>query len=145
MTGACGATFFPLKIRFARSERHPGQYMLETPVQGLVIHGAAHLAGDAAPVGHIVPDAYCVLVSVKSVGHRVQKLLRLFSPFAVHVLQPGIEHQPASRGQPEVGAVKTANQAGFPLAAISLGLQLVNTLVKGLEEIEILDLGCLAV
>jgi len=82
---------------------------------------------------------------IEVIGQRVHKLLRLFSPFAVHVLQPGIEHQPASRGQQEVGAVLTADQAGLPLAAIPLGLQLVNTLVKGLKEIGILDLGCLAV
>jgi len=65
--------------------------VLETPIQGLVVHGAAHLSGKAAAVWDIVPDADHIVVVIESIGHRVQELLGLFSPNPVQVLQARID------------------------------------------------------
>ncbi len=96
-------------------------------------------------MGHIVPDAYRVVVVIESIGHRVQKLLGLFSPFPQHVLQPAIQHQPASRGQPELRAIFTRDEACLLLTVIALGFEPINAFVEALEKVRILNLGRLAI
>jgi hypothetical protein len=108
--------------------------VLKASIQGLVIHGAAHFARDAPSVWDIVPDADGIVVVIESIGHRAEKLLSLFSPFPIHVLQACIEHQPPLGGQPEGGAIRAGDLLRFLLTAISFGFELINPLVKRFNE-----------
>lgn len=96
-------------------------------------------------VGDVVPDAVGIVVVKELIGHGVEELLGLFSPYPVHLLQPRIEHRPAMARQLELGAIGTADAPGFPHALIPLRFELIDALVQGLEEVGILDLGSLAI
>ena len=109
------------------------------------MHGAAHLAGNAAPSAwDIVPDADSIIVMIEPISDGVEKLLRLFSPFPIHLLQPRVQIPPAPGGQPERGAIGAGDLLGFFLAMIAFGFELVNTPVKRFQKIGIVDLSRLA-
>ncbi len=113
--------------------------MLKASIQRLVVHAAAHFARDAAPVWDIIPDAHGIVVMIESVGHRVEKLLGLFSPFPIHLLQPRVYIQPAIARQPERGTIRAGDVFRFLLAPIAFSFQLINALVQGFQEKGIVD------
>ena len=75
--------------------------MLETSIQGLVVHGTAHLSGETAAVWDIVPDADRIIVVVEAIGNCIQVDFGLLSSLSVYVLQPRVQIAPAPGGQPE--------------------------------------------
>ena len=145
MAGSCGAIFFPFEVLFAGPQGHPGQDVLKTPIQRLVIHGAAHLPGNAPAVWNIVPDAHGIVVVIESIRYCIQKDFGLFSSDPIQLLKARVEHQPAMRGQPERRAILAFDSAGLLLALVPLGLQLVNAFIQDFEKIRVVDLGSLPV
>jgi len=58
----------------------------------LVVHGAAHLAGDAPAVRDIIPDANGIVVVIEAIGYCIQKDFGLFSSDPIQLLQAPVEH-----------------------------------------------------
>ena len=119
--------------------------MLQAPVQGLVIHGAAHFSRNAPAVWDVVPNADRIVVVIEPIGYGVEELLRLFSPFPIHLLESCIEHQSATRRQPELGAIGASDELGPLFALVALRFELIDAFVECLEEVGILDLGGFAI
>ena len=119
--------------------------MLQASIQGLVIHGAAHLPGYAPAVWNIVPDAYGIVVVIEPIGYCIQKDFGLFSSDPIQLLEARVEHQPAMRGQPERRAILAREQTGLLLTRVTLGLELVDARVQALEKIGIVDLDGFAI
>src|SRR5215469_8535059 len=104
--------------------------MLKATVQRLVVHSAAHLLGEAAAVGDIIPHPHGIVIVIESIGHCIHILLGLFSPYPIQFTEARVEHQPAMAWQPELGAVLACDEPRPLLALVSLRLELIDAFIE---------------